>query len=668
MISVQNHQQQLNGNKLVTFKPKLFPKLGLAKIEYMKNFLTIILIAFTFALSAQNYKEHKVKAGETIESIAKQYLVTPFDIYALNPDAKSNFRPNTVLIIPNSKVKNEPLEAQSRELIGYKRHKVKRKETLYGLSKKYNVEEEEIKKTNRFLYSENLKKGDRIRIPKYKTVVSKQTLSNTVKKYEVQPKEGKWRIAYKFGISVADLEALNPSMDEVIQPGDQLNVPNIKDTEEKKIDTTYNYYQVLPKEGFYRLKVKTGLNQEQLELLNPELKDTGLMVGMVLKVPSDVDVTSSLTDVATTNLETSLKNFKTKKIALMMPYRLDRIDIDAVAETKEMIKDNKTLSIVLDFHIGVMMALDSAKQLGISTDLKVLDTRNLPSAVRSLLDDNDFSDYDAVIGPMREENFNRVALALKADNVPVIAAMNKPKELYSNVFQTIPEQKLLRKTMIDFIKADSLKSKVVIISDQAHRSSSEALKAEFANSKLIFSRKDKKNPEDAFFIYPKDLENVFRAGKTIVFLETSSNSFASSVISMLNGLIVDKTEIVLATLNKNKAFEGKNIDNYHLSNLKFHYPSVNKDFDESKSNAFVSAYRKKYSVSPSKYVARGFDITFDILMRLASEDNLYLASSDSIETEYVENKFRYNKSLSGGYINEAVYIVKYDDLRIVKAN
>ena len=39
---------------------------------------------------AQNYKTHKVKQGETIESIAKQYLVTPFDIYALNPDAKNN--------------------------------------------------------------------------------------------------------------------------------------------------------------------------------------------------------------------------------------------------------------------------------------------------------------------------------------------------------------------------------------------------------------------------------------------------------------------------------------------------------------------------------------------------------------------------------------------------
>ena len=92
----------------------------------MKNILTVILIAFTLCLSAQNYKEHKVKAGETIESIAKLYLVTPFDIYALNPDAKTKFQPNTVLIIPTSKIKNDAIEEESRELIGYKKHKVKR--------------------------------------------------------------------------------------------------------------------------------------------------------------------------------------------------------------------------------------------------------------------------------------------------------------------------------------------------------------------------------------------------------------------------------------------------------------------------------------------------------------------------------------------------------------
>ncbi len=634
----------------------------------MKNILTIILIAFTFGLTAQNYIEHTVKTGETIESISKKYLVTPFDIYALNPDAKRKFQPNTILIIPNSKIKNEPIVGESRELIDYKNHKVKRKETLYGLAQKYNVSEDEIKKANRFLYSENLKKGDKIRIPRYRTVVSKQTLTNTVKKYTVLPKEGKWRIAYKFGITVAELEALNPFMNETIQPGDELNVPNIEDKEEKTVEASFGFYEVLPKETFYSLKGKLNLTQEQLEQLNPELKTTGLKAGMVLKVPADVDTTGRMATVGKTNLKTSLINFKTKKIALMMPYQLHRIDVDSIEEVKDQIKNSRRLSAVLDFHVGVLMALDSAKQLGISTDLKVLDTRYNIAATRKLLDENDFSDYDAVIGPMEETSFNRVAMALKANHVPVIAAMNKPKEVYSNVFQTIPDDKLLRKAMVDFVKADSLKTKVVIISDQAHKVGSQALQNEFPNSKLILSRMDKKNKtKDAHYIYPADIQNVFSAGKTYVFLQTNNNSFISSVISLLNGLVVNKTEIVLVTTDKNKAFEGKDIDNISLSKLKFHYPSIHKDFDETKSNGFVKAYRKAYGVSPSKYAARGFDITLDLLMRLASAENLYIASKDTIETEYIENKFRYNKVLFGGYVNQAVYVVKFDDLRIVEA-
>ncbi|NRD20585.1 LysM peptidoglycan-binding domain-containing protein [Winogradskyella eckloniae] len=636
----------------------------------MKHFLSFLLIVFTMVLNAQNYTEHTVKSGETIESIAKQYLVTPFDIYALNPDAKKKFQPNTVLIIPNSKIKNEPIVENKRELLGYKSHKVKRKETLYGLTQKYNISEEELKKANRSLYSENLKKGDKIRIPQYRTIISKQTYSNTVKKYTVLPSEGKWRIAYKFGISVSELEALNPYMNDVIQPGDILNVPNIKDKEEKKIEAAFGYYEVLPKETFYSLKGKLNLTQEQLEQLNPDLKTSGLKAGMVLKVPAGATTESEAkTDVQITNLKRNLVNYKTKKIALMMPYQLHKIDVDSVEEAKDRIKNNRLLSIVLDFHVGALMALDSAKQLGISTDLKVFDTQYHSAVTSRILAENDFSDYDAVIGPMKEDCFDRVASALKGDRVPVIAAMNKPKQVYSNVFQTLPEKELLSKTMIDFVKADSLKTKVVIISDRANKATSEALQKEFPGAKLFFSRLNKKDKtKDAYFLYHTELEGVFTAGKTIVFLETDNDSFASSIISMLNGFINDRTEIVLATLDKGKGFEGKNIDNIYLSNLKFHYASVYKDFDDEKGNGFVKAYRKEYGITPSKYAARGFDITLDILMRLSSAEDLYEASPDTVETEYIENKFRYTTDFFGGYVNQAVYVVKFDDLRVVKAN
>lgn len=638
----------------------------------MKSILSVIIIVFSIHLNAQNYKTHKVKTGETIESIAKQYLVTPFDILALNPDAKDNFATNTTLIIPNSKVKNVPIEEPSNEVIDYKKHKVKRKETLYGLSKKYNVTEAEIKKANPRLYSENLRKGDRIRIPRFKTLVSKQTLSNTVKKYAVRPKEGKWRIAYKFGITIQELEDLNPNIKEVLQPGDVLNVPNIANNEEKATDTEFNYYEVLPKEGFYRLKIKLGLTQEEIEALNPGLADSGLKSGMVLRLPKDIVVASTSIDgdFNTTDLRDNIINTSTKKLAILLPFNLHKIDLDSVAEAKAIMKSDKVLSTALDFHSGALMALDSAKSLGISIDLKVFDTQNRISEVANIANREDFSNYDAVIGPMRTENFDRFASEVKGDAVPVFAPLAMPSKVSSNVYQTIPDKKVLSKKMVDYIKQDSTKVQVVIIADQKHRAVSNNLKSQFPAAKQLFSevaKKGKNKGKDEYFIYPTRFEGMFKKGKNIVFLETDDVSFGSSIISLLNGLSIDDVEIVLTTTNKSRAFESKDPDNnYHLSNLKFHYATINKQYDADRANGFVNMYKSRYGLTPSKYATRGFDLALDILLRLASSEDGLSNSDDELATEYVENKFRYTKKTFGGYTNNASYIVRYDNLKIVE--
>lgn len=633
----------------------------------MKKLVLIIVFLCSFSVFAQDYKTHKVKQGETIATIAKMYLVTPFDIYALNPDAKTALKPDTVLIIPTTRVKNEPIQESVKEVVGFKKHRVKRKETLYSISQKYNVEIEDIKKYNTRLYSENLRKGDRIKIPKFKTIVSKVSFNNTVKKYIVLPKEGKWRVAYKFGITVPQLEALNPSMSEVLQPGQDVNVPNISNNEENVVEESYNYFTVLKSEGFMALDRRLGVTQEQLEQLNPGLKDSGLKRGMVLKVPADVKMATSIKDLTNTNLSISLKNLSLKKIVLMLPYRLNRIDMDSIHLAKKSIRKDAYLSISLDFHAGLLMAIDSAKRLGISTHLKVYDTRNQLSEISNILSANDFSDYDAVIGPLIPKNLERVASDLKRDNVPVISPFSMPVTLHDNVFQSVPSGDLLEDTIIKYVKLDALPRHMIIISDSKHKRISNKLKSEFPNAEQIYSRKNKEGKE-AYFINQTDLENVFKNGKNIVFLETDNEGFASNVISMINGLISEDTEIILYTTNKNRAFEGREISNYHLSNLKFHFPSVHKTANIGSSrNAFIKAYRREYNVSPNKYAVRGFDLTLDLLLRLASEDDLYKASTSDIETEYVENKFRYSKKRFGGFYNEAVYVVKYDNLTIVEA-
>ncbi|MEO5788013.1 LysM peptidoglycan-binding domain-containing protein, partial [Gelidibacter sp.] len=449
----------------------------------MKKFILVCIITLSCSwfANAQKFKTHTVKQGETVESIAKKYQVTASDIYSLNPDAKRKLTLDAVLIIPNISTVASGIPTETKELIGFKSHKVQRKETLYSISKEYNIEVEDIKKHNKSLYSENLKKGDQIRIPEYKTIVSKVIPNNALKTYKVQPKEGKWGVAYKFGITVAELETLNPKMGEVLQAGDILNVPNTDS--EKTMDVNYNYYTVQKSEGYYRLKVKLGLSQEQLEKLNPELKVDGLKEGMVLKVPHNVTVGDTIVKVEGTNLTSKLKNLKTKQIAVMLPFRLNRVNADSVQQAKDMIKTDRRLSVSLDFQSGVLMAVDSAKQLGISTKLKVFDTGDQLAEVSKILNSNDFSKYDAVIGPLMPNDLDRVAKALENDKIPVISPINKPTQLYENVFQTIPEPEILEHAMIQFVKDDQSRRNVVIISDNSNTAISNRLKSEFPNAR-----------------------------------------------------------------------------------------------------------------------------------------------------------------------------------------
>ena len=641
----------------------------------MKRFLLVLILVLAFSFSsveAQNFSTHQVKKGETIEGISLRYYVTPFDIYRLNPDAKKELKPNTILIIPLSKAK-KPKITINKELQGFKEHKTKRKETLYSLSKKYKVTEEDIKKYNKFLYANTLRKGDRLQIPKYKITEIVEEVAST-KEYTVLPKEGKWRIAYKFGITVEELEVLNPDIAEVLKEGQVINVPNIEKEDRNQIDEAYSYYKVLPKEGFYRLKLKLGLEQAELEALNPELKETGLKSGMILKIPHSVAIEGIIEgELEAVNLVNRITDYETKHIAIMLPFRMHRVDFDSVSDAKNSLKKDPYLNVSLDFHSGVLMALDSLKSLGINLKVDVYDTRYELSEVSRIIRDNDFENVDAVIGPLTPASFNKVASELKKYNTPVISPIGTDLKLYDNVFQSRPSDDLLKNRVVNFVKADSLVSNIIVIADTKNMVIANELKQEFNAANLVYSRKNK-DGKDEFFVTKEDIEGALKPGKNIVFLETQNEGYASNVTSVLASLnnkvnlelYESAPEIVLVTTNINSAFEGDQINNTHLSSLQFHFATASKEYSDNGNNAFVKKYDKLYNITPNKRAVRGFDLTMDVVLRLVSSSDLYASVNTAPLTEYVENKFAYKKKLFGGYFNDTVYLVKYDDLTIVE--
>jgi len=640
----------------------------------MKHFLIFLgIILFSISSYAQNLKTHNVKTGENVQSIAQLYKISTADIYALNPDAFSGIAIDSELIIPESFLDrlNSPLA--EREIESYKVHKVRRKETLFSIAQIYNITIQDLKTHNERLRNKKLRSGKKIYIPIFKEN-SDPAYNSSLQLYTVLAKEGKWRIAYKFGISVPQLEALNPNMGASLNEGQQLNVPNIIVSDKKQIEEDqFGYYIVKASEGFYRLEKKLGLSKELLVSLNPELEIEGLKLGMVLRVPksSVKDIETAL--VFTTTLSDSLVDLTVKNIGLLLPFKTKSIDSDSLFLAREQLKHDGYINLSTDFYSGVAIAIDSAKQLGISVNLDVFDTNAKALDVKTILNETDFSKYDLILGPITSKNLELTAQHVLKDNIPVVSPFVNSKKSYSNLFQTIPDLDWMRSKMVSYVKTDTIPHRTLIIYDSKNTSTVTYLKKAFPSASLITSKTDKDGVEQ-FYLMLEDVQKVLLPGRTIVFLESNNEGFVSNVTSMLNAMnglttLVDDNEteiqrdILLMTTSKNKAFEGKNVSNYDLSNLHFQYPAIN--FNMELPSAFQEKYLIKFGTFPNKYAIRGFDLTMDLLLRLSRFGTLYERATD-IQTSYIGNKFKYTLQPNGGYKNEAGFILKYDDLEIIK--
>ncbi|HEC42115.1 MAG TPA: LysM domain-containing protein, partial [Bacteroides sp.] len=97
-------------------------------------------------LEGKVYYIHIVREKETLYGISKAYNVTEKVIASENPDVFAGLRPGMVLKIPAEPVLDESIDIKDTEEFIY--HVLKEGETLYFLSKKYRIDVVEIEKAN----------------------------------------------------------------------------------------------------------------------------------------------------------------------------------------------------------------------------------------------------------------------------------------------------------------------------------------------------------------------------------------------------------------------------------------------------------------------------------------------------------------------------------------
>ncbi|UWY30254.1 NlpC/P60 family protein [Flavobacterium sp. TR2] len=206
--------------------------------------LIIVLFFFSVGAFAQdNFIKHKISQGENLSVIAKKYGVKVKDIADANPNAPKILKLNSTLLIPNknkntAKAKTKNIEVAANDtpsIAASGTHEVASKETLWGISKKYNVSVDELKKANPSLETEGLKIGQQINIPSNDVAsnissqneipVNSEIASTDVELIrEVKSKETKYGISKEYGITVAELERQNPSVKKKMPVGYLLKI------------------------------------------------------------------------------------------------------------------------------------------------------------------------------------------------------------------------------------------------------------------------------------------------------------------------------------------------------------------------------------------------------------------------------------------------------------
>ena len=550
-------------------------------------------------------------------------------------------------------------------------HRVKKGETLTEILALYKISEEQLLEYNPLLERVGIKRKMSLRIPIFTISSKPQVLSRTATKtssysaHQVVPKETKWRLAYEYGMTVKELDSLNPQIAEGLKIGQEIRVRNqdLRAVLPEK-DSLFNYYKVLPAEGYYRIEKKLGVSQRVLDSLNPSLTETGLQVGMILRIPDSLSGRLKIENdllVERVNLLDSTLLKKKMKLAVLLPFKANEIEFDSIDDTKRTLEARNLHTISIDFYTGVLFALEQAAQKGIEVELTTFDTQNQLSKLGEIVESKALEGQDFIVGPLIPYNFDFVSSQPSLKKIPKIAPLSTRSVAFrKNVVQSVTEEKDLRAKMYEYLERQlDTTQNLVIVADSTNRKIEKELQKQFPWAIKI-------RPEKADYILPELVDSLLIDSlPNKIILETQSFPLIASALSQFSAQNTKNRDVQVFTTYRSNAYDNENLTRKTLGAIQFTYPTGFKPLDKPLDDAFVSGYITAFGKSPNKEALRAYDVVLDAVLRTAYAEELQ-QSLEVGETEYQSNRFYYRENENESFLNQALYILQHQGYEIIE--
>ncbi len=560
--------------------------------------------------------QHIVEPGQTVYSIARMYGVGEEDIYKLNPQSRTIIKVGDKLQIPQKDAAST-ITATEDEL-NYTFHTIAPKETLYSLSKGYNIPAKDIVDANPGLSVASFQIGKTIRIP--------------TTKIEYLPQKD--------------------------------TQPVVREIE----------YKVERRETMFRLTRKFNITAEELIARNPELKN-GVKAGMIIIIPVQTEETVTSNPVASAPRERDIN-------ALLSPSKkIEKVDMIKAAillpfMTEEAIPSSNTARFI-EYYEGILLAVDSLKSLGVSIELIVRDTGKGTDKLTQILNDEALQNVQLIIGAVENDQIKPIADFARKHNIKyVIPFTSKNDEVLSNasIFQVnTPHSYLYENASKAAFNQLFYDYNIIFVDTKDKDDKAEFIKRfklELTNHKVVF--------RDLVYnaaTFVNDVEALLSKSQRNVIIPISGTLEALNKIrGPLRTLVDNRNDYMInmfgypewQTYTRDALDDLFALDTYIYTN--FYADNMSNEVSK-----FYSKYKVWFSKNPintfPKYSILGFDTGMFFFGAINKYGREFEEHLDKINYKSIQTGFEFVRPNNwGGYINTKLFIVHYNkrDYQVVR--
>jgi LysM repeat protein/ABC-type branched-subunit amino acid transport system substrate-binding protein len=512
---------------------------------------------------------------------------------------------------------------------------------------------------------------------------SKKTETIAGKKYfihNVQKGQTLYGIAKAYSMEVNELVVQNPDAIDGIKPGQELKIPVDRPKVEVKApsgDTIY--HKVETGQTLYSLSKQYSLSIDAIIAANPGTA-SGVKVGQIIKIPkpgtkstiagSGNKIPQSSDSIPLLDSASAFKSIY--NIALFLPFhaeQTDNIDVDKIVNGDLEFPQKSALAI--EFYNGIKAAADSFSARGLSLKLFLYDVDESDSVKMSrVLLKPELASMHLIIGPLYTNNFQNIAAFAKNKRIPIISPVSmQNKILFNNFFvsKVTPSITTQMEQMASYISSAYSKENIILVNSPSVRDSA------FVNTFKI--RANEGLARQPFY---KDSIKITGSGdgissvlsrdrNNIVVIPSTGQITVTNILTQLNSL-KDRYKITVFGMQSWNNFE--NLDPEYLNSLNVHLPMASYiDYENDSIQTFISNYRKSYLTDPGNLSFQGYDIGNYYFKGLLEHGLNFSPLLMSSPYKGLQISFIYKRiTPDSGLENQAVYIVKYQDFKLVKAN